>query len=423
VTYELQQLKNGLTVVLAPMPQASSASIGIWVKVGGRYEPARLSGVSHFLEHLLFKGTATRTCQELKTAIEGVGGSLNGFTSEEFTCYLAKVLERHALTALEVLADMVLAPKLAPRDVEKERQVVLEEIRMYLDQPAQHVHDLFDELLWPRQPLGAPLVGTPETMRRLRREQVLRHQRTYYRPRHLVIAVAGAFDRDAILARIRRLFRADGGRPAPGFRAARARRTPGVRLDVKKTEQAHLCLGTHAFPRGHRDRYALDLLHVVLGANMSSRLFQEVREHRGLAYEIGTHIKRFHDTGAFVVHAGCDPAKIVQTVEVILRELRRATTSTIGPRELTRAKDYYTGQFLMALDDTMEHMLWVGEQVAAQGRTMTSEAVCDAVGRVTAGDVRRAARTVMRRRDLHLAAISPLSAGQQLALRRLLGGT
>ncbi|MBI4354871.1 MAG: insulinase family protein [Candidatus Omnitrophica bacterium] len=421
MAYELQQLKNGLTVVLAPMPQASSASIGIWAKVGGRYEPARLSGVSHFLEHLLFKGTATRSCQEIKTAIEGVGGSMNGFTSEEFTCYLAKVLERHVLTTLEVLSDMVLEPRMAPVDIEKERQVILEEIRMYLDQPAHHVHDLFDEVLWPRQPLGASLAGTPETMRRMRRAEVVRHQRTYYHAQNLVIAVAGAFDRDAVLARIRRLFKQPAGRRAPGFARARGRSHPGVRLEVKQTEQAHLCLGTYAFPRGHRDRYALDLLHVVLGANMSSRLFQEVREHRGLAYEIGTHVKRFHDTGAFIVNAGCDPAKIVKTVEVILRELRRITASSVGSTELTRAKDYYTGQFLMALDDTMEHMLWIGEQVAAQGRTLSADEVCGAVGRITAGDVRRAARAVMRPRRLHLAAIAPLTTIQQRQLRRLIG--
>lgn len=421
MSYACTTLTNGTQVVTATLPRRDSVAIGLWVRAGGRYEPARIAGIFHFLEHLLFKGTRRRTCQEIKTAIEGVGGSMNGFTSEEYTCYLAKLPVQYFAAALDVLADMVFRATLAPADIRKERPVIVEEIRMYYDQPAHHVHDLFNELLWPRQPLGMPLAGTPQTVGRIRRSDLTGYQRRFYTPPNVVVAVAGSVSAAQVIRQIHQSFPTTGGRRAAPFpKATRATRGPRAKFMMKETEQAHLCLGTHALPRLHVDRFALDLLHIVLGANMSSRLFQAVREDRGLAYDVGTHIKRYRDTGAFVVHAGCDRDKVVKVVQVILRELGRITRQRVGLDEFHRAKDYYTGQLLMGLEDTMEHMLWIGEHALTTGHLAHRRHVLDAIRRVTPTDVQRVARRFFLTDELRLALIGKLDPFLQKHLERSL---
>jgi predicted Zn-dependent peptidase len=408
--YHISTLRSGLGLALRALPHAESVSVGVWVRAGGRYEVPRQAGISHFLEHLLFKGTRTRSCEQLKQAIEGVGGSLNGFTAEEFTCYVARVPRRFWRRAVGILADMVRRPRLAPHDVAKEREVILEEIRMYEDAPGQYVHDLFHQLLWPDHPLGTLLSGTMHTVRGLQRADVQAYWRRMYEPRNLVVACVGALEPAEVEAQVRRAFAgAARGRPAGFPRAPRPRRGPQVRVWRKPTEQTHLCAGTYAIPRTHPARFALELLHVVLGANMSSRLFREVRERRGLVYEIGTQIKRFHDTGAFVVSAGCDGGKLEETVRTIFRELGRMRREPIGRAELRRAKDYYAGQLLMALEDTMEHMLWLGEQVAAVGRAWRPETLLSHVERVTARDIRAIARHLFVTPRMHLAIVGPIA--------------
>ncbi len=417
--YDVVRLPSGVQCVTAPMPQAQSISIGIWVKVGARYEGPRQSGVSHFLEHMLFKGTKKRNYREIKGTIEGLGGSMNGFTSEEFTCYLVKIIAKQAALGLDVLCDMVHHALLKAIDVERERQVIIEEIRMYNDQPAQQVHDLFNELLWPRHPLGRPIAGTPEAMRGLRRPAVVRHRDTYYTAPNLVVSVAGACDTEALLRQLREVFP---GRATPRqFRFepfAPSRRGAPARFLEKQTEQTHLCLGTYALPREHPDRYALDVLNVIMGANMSSRLFNEVREERGLAYEISTHVRRFHDTGAFVVTAGSEPQKANQTVQVVVRELGRIRRDLASQDELSRAKEYYTGQMVMALEETMDHMLWIGEQVAAGRRPVTPTEVLEGIQRVTREDVRRVAQQMLRPHRLHVAVVGPLKEPEQRRIAR-----
>ena len=255
--YQLATLANGVGVALKPHPPALSAALGIWVRAGGRYEAPEQAGISHFIEHLLFKGTRRRTCEQLKQRIEGVGGSLNGFTAEEFTCYMAKLPKRHARRALEVLADMVRHPTLSPRDVDKEREVILEEIRMYEDTPGQYVHDLLSDLLWPDHPLGRLLSGTVDSVRRIRRSDLVRYWRRMYQPRNLLVACAGAFDPARVSAQVRRAFGSLRGSPIRAFRRAPyPRRGPQVRVWKKDTEQVHLCAGAYALPRTHPDRFA-----------------------------------------------------------------------------------------------------------------------------------------------------------------------
>ena len=408
--YHTATLPNGLALALWPVPQAQSVAVGVWVRAGGRYEPAERSGISHFLEHLLFKGTRRRSCEELKQQIEGVGGSLNGFTAEEFTCYMAKVPHRHTRRAVDVLADMVRHPTLAARDMDKEREVVIEEIRMYEDAPGQYVHDLFSQLLWPEHPLGMLLSGTIDTVRRITQPDLVRYWRRMYQPRNLLVAAAGALEPEGVIRQIRRAFGGMRASRTDGFlRAPRPRRGPQVRVWNKPTEQTHLCAGTYAIPRTHPDRFALELLHVLLGANMSSRLFREVREKRGLVYEIGTQIKRFHDTGAFVIHAGCETGKLTATVRTIFAELARVRREVVSRAELRRAKDYYAGQLVMGLEDTMEQMLWVGEQAVAVGRIARTELLLAHMAKVTERDIRRVARQLFVTPKMHLVVVGPIA--------------
>ena len=420
LTSQQTKLPSGLSLVVRPMAHAESVAVGVWIKVGGRHERSALSGISHMLEHLLFKGTRTRSCEQLTQAIEGIGGSLNGFTAEEFTCYMAKVPAKHLDRALAVLSDMVLHPAFKPDDLKKEREVILEEIRMYEDAPAQYVHDLFNQLLWPNHPLGNLLSGTMATVRGITRQDVVTHWKRFYRPRNMLIACAGALDPDRVLRRLRRAFvgRQPGlaSRVAPAPRVARG---PQVRLHHKETEQTHLCLGTLAMPRTHPQRFALELVHVLLGANMSSRLFHEVREKRGLVYDIGTQIKRYHDTGAFIISAGCDAAKLTMTIRTVIEELRRIKRHRVGPQELRRAKDFYAGQLLMGLEDTMDHMLWMGEQAVTVGRISDAHDVIAALERVTPEQIRRAARALFTPERCYLTAIGPVPEEEAEVLRTL----
>ncbi len=409
--YAITTWPNGVRVVVHPMPGSQSVSVGAWVHAGGRYEDPTHAGISHFVEHLVFKGTRRWSCEALVREIEGVGGSLNGFTTEEFTAYVAKVPRRYAQRAVSVLAEMIRSPRLAAEDIEREREVILEEIRMYDDSPGQYVHDLFNQLLWPAHPLGELLSGTIDSVRRITRSELVAYWRRMYQARGLLVAAAGAIEPEAITRSLRCGFGSmrRARRPPSFLRAPHPRRVPQVRVWNKPTEQTHLCLGTYAVPRTHPDRFALELLHVILGGNMSSRLFREVRERRGLAYEVGTQIKRFYDTGAFVLYAGCDTPKLRATLETMSRELSRLRRQPVPAAELKRAKEYYAGQLVMSLEDTMEHMLWVGEQAAMIGRVGRTTSLLAHMERVTPRDIQRVARSLFDTDRMHLAVLGPVA--------------
>ncbi len=410
ISERAEKLPSGVGLIMHPQPQAVSVAIGIWARIGGRYEQPQKAGISHFVEHLLFKGTRKYSCEQLKQHIEGVGGSLNGFTGEEFTCYMAKVPHLHTHRALKVLADMVLHSRFAPADIEKEREVILEEIRMYEDTPGQHVHDLFSALLWPNHPLGTLLSGTLDTVKGISQKELVGYWRKRYQTNNLLVACVGNFEPEKMRQAVSRIFpKAKAGRLPRFARAPRFRPGPHIRIWNKKTEQVHLCLGTPAVARTHPSRFATELLHVLLGANMSSRLFREVREKRGLVYEIGTHIKRFADTGAFVVSAGCDPGKVLPTVKTIFAELSRIRKNTVSSAELSRAKEYYAGQLIMGLEDPMDHMLWIGEQAIAVGRATRPKALLKHLEKVSRQDIRRVARQLFETPKIHMAVVGPLS--------------
>ncbi|MBM3249329.1 MAG: insulinase family protein [Candidatus Omnitrophica bacterium] len=418
--YKKVKLDNGLKIIGHPMPDRESLSLGIWINAGARYEPSATKGISHFLEHILFKGSKKFSCRRIKESIEGIGGYLNGFTSEELTCYLVKVPCRHLTAGLEVLADMVLHPRLPAQEIEKEKKVVLEEIKMHRDLPQSYVHELLDQLLWPGQPLGEPIIGTERSIKAIDRPLLSAFKEKYYSTPNMVVSVAGKFDFDRFTALVEKTFRRSDGTGASAFLKAREKQArPQLKIFPKDTEQTHLAMGFHALSRGHSLKYALSLLHIILGANMSSRLFNELREKRGLAYDIGTSIRRFNDTGAFIVHAGIDNRKVPQTLQLILKELQKTLRGPVTPGEFKRAKEFYLGQLALALEDTMEYMLWIGEYTAALDKTYTLDEVIRQVRAVTLEDIRKASRHIFKEEKLNLALIGPLEGRDNEIYRRL----
>ncbi|MBU9888504.1 MAG: insulinase family protein [Candidatus Omnitrophica bacterium] len=407
--YQVTEFENGLRLLTVPMAKRDSSGVAIWVKTGGRYEPRRLSGVSHFLEHMLFKGTRKRDTRQIKEEIEGVGGVLNAFTGEEATCYFAKILRRHYDRALDVLSDMVMNATIPHVELVKERTVILEEIKMYRDLPSHHVQDLLGELLWPRQPLGRTLSGTPEAVSRMTRADVLGYKKDYYHHSNILVSVSGEIVHEEVCARIQAMFPGAKARAKSRFvRAENAQTKPRTNFYEKNTEQTHLVVGLHALPRLHPDRYKLGLLHIVLGANMSSRLFEEVREKRGLAYEIKSSIAAYQDAGAFTISAGVETKKTGQAVRVILKELAKVRRTLVRPGELRRAKDYFMSQVYMGVEDTLDHLLWAGERFLCSGELPDKEKIRREVEAVTAEDIREVSRRIFATRGLNLALIGPV---------------
>jgi predicted Zn-dependent peptidase len=407
--YKKTNLENGIRIITNRMPGMQSVALGVWIKVGGRHESADNKGVGHYLEHLTFKGTRKYSLRELKESIEGVGGSLNGFTSEELTCYLVKIPSRHLPLALDILSDMVINPLIPEEEVEKERTVILEEIKMYKDQPHSFVYDLLDELLWPGHPLGMSISGTPESVSRLKREDIASFQKKYYTPSNIIVSAAGLLGHEKLAAAAGKIFSHLEVKNMNTFLEAKEEQAkPQLKIFHKDTEQTHLALGFHSFRRDHPLRHALGLLHVILGGNMSSRLFNEVREKRGLAYEIGTHVKRFQDTGSFIVHAGIDNRKVEEAIRVILEELGRVRDALASEDEFKRAREFYTGQLTLALEDTLDTMLWIGESTATLDKTYALDEILAQVKKVKRQDVQRVAKTIFEEKNINLALIGPL---------------
>ena len=421
--YKKVRLENGLRIIAHRMPNMQSLSLGIWIRVGGRYETSKLKGISHFLEHLLFKGSKNYSCRKIKESIEGVGGSLNGFTSEELTCYLVKIPSRYLGLALDILSDMVINPSLPSAEIAKEKQVILEEIKMYKDQPQSYVHDLLDGLLWPNQPLGSPIIGTVGSVSGITREELRLFKSRFYTPANIVVSAAGLLDYEKLMKDVAKVFLHKNSQKVNTFIDAKERQgRQQLKVFHKDTEQTHMALGFHAFKREHPLRHALGILHIALGANMSSRLFHELREKRGLAYEIGTQVKRFQDTGAFIVHAGIDNRKVEQAVTLILKELKKPKLKLINRDEFRRAKEFYLGQLLLALEDTLDHMLWIGESTVSLDKTYSLGEIMKEVKRVEREDVREVARYIFKEENLSLALIGPLKNSEEKIRKRLLIG-
>ncbi len=417
--YSLTALPNGVRVITVPMQDRASAGVAIWVRAGGRFESRPLSGVSHFLEHMLFKGTPSRTARQIKEQIEGVGGMMNAFTGEESTCYFAKLLVPHFPKALEVLSDMVNHASLSLEEYKKEKPVILEEIKMYRDLPSHHVQDVMSEMLWPDQPLGRPIAGTPETVEGITRQAMARYKKQYYHPKNIVVTVSGSVDPEEVARRVKDCFVQKSTLVKAHFPKASSHQTkPRIQFLEKKSEQTHLVIGLHGLSRFDPARYALGILNIMLGSNMSSRLFEEVREKRGLAYEIRSGLSYYHDAGVVTVSAGLEAAKLPEAVRVILRELGKLCTKNVSEGELRRAKDYFMSQLYMALEDTLDHLLWVGERVLDRDELPDRQQIHKEIEAVTAGDIQEMAKRLFRTSQLNLAVIGPVDSKIQNRVRK-----
>ena len=413
--YEVARLKSGACVAANPMKERKSVAVGIWVRVGGRNESEKESGISHFLEHLVFKGTKRRTANQIKEAVEGAGGSLNAFTGEEYTAFVAKIASGHFPAVFDVLADMVLAATLEKEDVKKERAVIMEEIKMTQDQPTQLVDELLSEIVWPGHALGRPLAGTLETVGAMTADHIRGHRDRYYRPNLISIVAAGDIEQKKLLRVSSAYF--GNGEKSQDDRAeifSENQKAPRLKFCFKKTEQTHLALAVHALPRGHEDEYALEILNVVLGGNMSSRLFNEVREERGLAYDISSFTRKYQETGVFGVSAGIDHHKLDEALRVVLQELEKTAEKTVKADELKRAKEFFIGQLQLGLESSMNQMFWMGENLLAYGRCRTAEEVVRKVERITAADLKRVARRIFVTNSMNLAVVGPVHSDQRL---------
>jgi predicted Zn-dependent peptidase len=414
--YHLSRLPNGFTIVSAELPHMASVAVGLWVGIGGRYEPKRISGVAHFIEHLLFKGTQKRTAREISEAVEGVGGYLNAFTTEEHTCFHARAHVSRFDDLLDVLSDMFLNSRFSPADISKERDVIKEEIAMYRDQPAQLVHELLHEMLWPDHPLGRPLTGTEESLDATRRSEVLEFFHTNYTAANTLLAVAGPLRHADVVRRFRKYagkFR-DGKKPC--FVPANVRQEePAIQLQTKKTEQTQLALGLRACSRHDERRFALRILNAIVGESMSSRLFQILREDKGLAYSVYSSWAFMEDTGALTISAGLDHSDIEKSLRIIARELRSLADKAVPNAELRRARDFVVGQMELSLEGTENQMNWIGESLLAYGKVITPAQIKERLNAVTSTAVRNAAHDFFRPERLSLALVSPLQKTEGLA--------
>lgn len=390
-------LRGGARLVVQPMPERHSTSVVLMFAGGSRLEEDRLGGISHFIEHLYFKGTHRRqTSKEIADAIEGVGGFINASTDKELTAYWARVPSEHMRLGLDVLFDIVSNSRLDPADVEKERMVILDELRMYQDQPQDLVQNLFEELIWPGHPLGRDIAGTEESVSRLTREDILEYADVHYRQPNLVIGAAGALDIDETVDVVA------GGmtlRPDPDGRAEDVAPAPlgaaRVLIRRRETEEAHICLGARAFSYLDPDRYGLDILNTVLGEGMGSRLFLNIRERLGLAYDVHSFTQKHRDTGYIGVYIGVEPRKAVDAVNAVMDELRRLGDTEVGEEELTRAKEFTKGRLRLELETTNGVAFWLTYQELLLGGIKSLDEEIALVDAVTAADVKRAADRIL----------------------------
>jgi predicted Zn-dependent peptidase len=389
------------------MTEVRSVSVGFWFDVGGRDEPETIAGTSHFLEHLLFKGTPTRSAKDIADAFDAVGGDVNAFTGKEYTCYYARVLDDDLSMALDVLADMITDSVLEPSELESERKVILEEIAMHEDTPDELVHDLFYRAMWTGHPLGRPVLGYNDTIGSVSRDQVAGYWRERYSPSNLVVAAAGRVNHNRLASQIGALMRRSTGGPrtvrsdpAPTF-------LPGVKVHKRPTEQAHIIIGSEGLTRADDDRHALAVLDSIIGGGMSSRLFQEIREKRGLAYSVYSYRAMFADSGSFAVYAGTTPQNAATVMDLVRDEIASVVSDGITEPELERAKGHLKGSLVLAAEDPGSRMNRLGKQQLTTGEIISIDDLIAKFDAIDMDDIRRVTEAVLRSRRYQTTVIGP----------------
>ena len=413
--YQKTTLDNRLRLITANMPHTQSVCIGIFVGVGSRYETDAEAGVSHFIEHLCFKGTQKRpTAREISEAIEGVGGILNGGTDKELTVYWCKVAQSHFPLALEVLTDMLLHSRFNPTDVEKERRVIIEEIKMGKDSPSQWVNVLIDDLLWPNHPLGRDVAGSKESVSAITGDRMLGYLHNQYLPGNSVVAVAGNIQHDEVLDAVSQALGDWTSQPErPGYLAYKPELAQRLQVETRDIEQAHLCLALPGLSLLHPRRFAADLFNIILGGGMSSRLFTEIRDKLGLAYSIHSYAEHFLDSGSVTVYAGVEPKNLKTAIKAILEQLAELK-ERVPETELSKAKEMSKGRLLLRMEDSRNVAGWVGGQEVLSGRVLSVDQVISIVEAITADELKQLARELMVGSQLRLAVVGPVASSESL---------
>jgi len=388
-------LPNGLRLLTERMPSVRSVSIGVWLTRGSRHEPQEQSGIAHFVEHMLFKGTGKRSAEDIAQTIDSIGGQMDAFTAKEYASYYIKVLDEHLPLAVDVLSDIVRNPAFSGQDIQREKKVVLEEIKMVEDTPDDLVHELFTENFWVDHPLGRPILGTPETVESLTEDRLRRYFGTAYTAPNMIIAATGNIDQQRVRDLVEQAFgtlsnateHLNGGPP---------RVEPRIIIRNKDLEQSHVCLGTSSYQQDHEDRYSSYVLNTVLGGSMSSRLFQNVREKRGLAYAVFSGLSAYRDAGSMTIYAGCANTAIGELIDVVVSELRRLKDEPIPESELRRAKDHLKGSLMLNLESTSSRMSHLARQEIYFDKQFTLDETLEGVERVTQDDMQRVARDLLK---------------------------
>jgi predicted Zn-dependent peptidase len=403
-------LPNGLVVLTETMAHVRSVSVGVWIRNGSRGEVPEENGLAHFMEHMVFKGTERRSAEEIARQMDSVGGMLDAFTSKEQICFNAKVLDEHLPIAFDIIADLVLRPKFDSDDVKKERQVVLEEIKMDLDNPEYLLHDIFTRGFWPEHPLGRPILGTPETVRQFSRDALRKRFHHWFAPDRLVLSAAGNVKHEQVLELVEREFGSlsaagpDENHPAAPFTQA------PIHLETKRElEQVHVCLGVPSVPLAHEKRFGVAVMNNLLGGGMSSRLFQNIREKQGLAYAVFSELTPYSDAGMLTVYAGTAKETVGQVIDLIVKEFRELKESLVPEDELLRAKNHLKGSLMLSLESTSSRMSNLARQELYFRRFYSLDEILAGIETVTREEVQSLAREYFRPEQIAVTVLGPLN--------------
>ena len=411
-------LPNGLVVITETMPHVRSVSVGMWIRTGSRREPAESNGIAHFLEHMVFKGTERRSAEEIARSMDSVGGMLDAFTAKELTCFNAKVLDEHLAIAFDVIADLILRPRFDPEDVEKEKQVVLEEIKMDQDNPESLLHEIFTEGFWPHHPLGRPILGTPETVRSFNREALLAHHRAWFAPDRLVLTAAGNVKHEQLLGLAQREFAELSPAGPVASPCAPQTGAPILHQQKRELEQVHLCIGVPSYPLTHDRRFGVAVLNNLLGGGMSSRLFQNIREKQGLAYAVFSELTPYSDAGMLSVYAGTALEAAGKVVDLVVQEFHNLKESPVTEEELRRAKDHLKGSLMLSLESTSARMSNLARQELYFKRFYSLDEILASIEAVTREEVQRIAAEFFQTDQVAATVLGPLN-GFSLSRDRL----
>ena len=414
--YKKETLPNGVRIVTEEMPYVRSVSLGIWVAAGSRDENDSISGAAHFIEHLMFKGTAKRSAKDIAETLDAVGGQLNAFTSKEYTCYYAKVLDEYLDIAVDLLSDMFFNSAFNEDEINKERNVIIEEIKMYEDAPDELVHDIFANTMWSGHALGRPVIGTSNTVKSMDRRDILDFMEKFYSPKSIVVAVAGNIKHEAIVDKLAPLFGQISKRTKKRSYAAPVPHSQ-VCSRKKDTEQMHLCIGTPGLPLDDENTYVQHIMNSVLGGGLSSRLFQEIREERGLAYSVYTYHSSYRDAGLFSVYAGLSRSNLKRVISLIAKEMKSMRAKGITKNELVRAKQQLIGSIYLGLESVSNRMSRLGKTELCLNRVVTVDEAVEKINEVTLDNVQELAKRFFKSENIVISSVGPELDAKQLTLK------